>query len=77
MRHSTARRSLGGPSGAVSAQRATADMAPVFTRPRPSTSIAATVTVAVLLRPETASAGEMTPANRSTTGIPSATWSIR
>ncbi len=77
MTHSASNRAVGPPSGAVCAHLPMAATAPVLRSPSPSTSIAATVTVAMLLRPETASAGVSTPLNSSATGTPSAIWSSR
>ena len=65
------------PSGAVRAQIPIAATSPVFRSPSPSTSMAATVTVASLERPESASAGPMIPPSRSTTGTDMESWSSR
>ena len=65
------------PSGAVRAQRPIAATSPVLRSPSPSTSIAATVTVASLDRPESASRGPMIPPSNSTTGTDMDSWSSR
>lgn len=69
-------RAAGGPSGAETAHRPMIRMAPVFSSPRLSTSIAPTVSVAGLETPALACVTSMIPPRSRTTGIASATWSI-
>ena len=74
---STKTRILSLPSEAVCAQRPIAATNPVLRSPSPSTSIAATATVASLLNPERASRGVRIPPSNKSTGMVKLTWSSR
>jgi hypothetical protein len=74
--HSENTRRRGPPSGADCAQRPIALTTPLFSRPSPSTMMAATVTVTRLESPAMACSAVMTPPSNSATGTAIATWSI-